>query len=229
MSLPPTCHLLLLPVDVQIVILQNLDRPTLLSLFKVSPSLWEVAHHVLKRRLVVAPLRVSLIFHQANSWRFSAEFECKSCDPKTAELQFYPSQRVSVRYFHLSNKDAFVPVKTENQEFLTPNLLKESKKYELFNSETSLSVRPRVPRKSPWRLTYTVTKKAFISFVPKICINGQWLTPQEFVCTPDFLFQQQRNFKRILQNQSKLLLQKLWKQSPEKPVVNHSSRYIREL
>ncbi|ORX94810.1 hypothetical protein K493DRAFT_315327 [Basidiobolus meristosporus CBS 931.73] len=209
-------QLLSLPVDVQILILQLLDPSTLLSLIKVSPIIWQVAYKVLECRLVKSPLRVSLIFHQANSWRFSAEFECTSCDPSTADLLFRPSQRVSVRYFHNSNKDGQLPYKKENQEFVTPNLLKDKKRYVTELTEHSLSVQPKSTRKLSWRLTYMVTKKAFISFVPKICIGGQWLTPQEFVCSPKFFFKQKRDLGQYLQEQPKKLLHKLLKGSSGK-------------
>ncbi|KAK9760583.1 hypothetical protein K7432_015255 [Basidiobolus ranarum] len=211
--------LLSLPVDAQILIFQNLDPSTLLSFIKVSPSLWQVAHRVLQQSLATTPLRVSLIFHQANSWRFSAEFECKSCNLKTADLLFYPSQRVSVRYFHHSNKEAFIPFKVGNQEFLTPNLTKESKRYTTSITENSLSVQAKTSKKPSWKLTYTVTKKAFISFIPKICIGGQWLTPQEFICSPEYFFQQKSTLTKILQYQPKVLLQKLWKKSSGKSYV----------
>ncbi|KAK9718106.1 hypothetical protein K7432_005726 [Basidiobolus ranarum] len=208
--------LLSLPVDIQILIFQMLDPSTLLSLVKVSPIIWQVAYKVFQHRVAIAPLRVSLIFHQANSWRFSAEFECTSCNPTTADLLFRPSQRVSVRYFHNSNKDTLLPYKNGNQEFITPNLLKESKRHVKITAEDSLSVQPKSTRTPAWKLTYMVTKKAFISFVPRICIGGQWLTPKEFVCSPQYFFKQKRDMTSFLQSQPKRLLQKLLKGSSGK-------------
>ncbi|CAG8514001.1 8953_t:CDS:2 [Ambispora leptoticha] len=89
------------PNEILLLILQNLDIITLLSVCNVSKRFHQVSVVALESRFAEPNLRLHLGFEQEQKWRFNVDFKFSHVNTQTGNLVFRPiKQQTSLRLFH---------------------------------------------------------------------------------------------------------------------------------
>ncbi|CAG8449306.1 3483_t:CDS:1 [Ambispora gerdemannii] len=142
----PTTTLNSFPNEILLLIFQDLDLISLLSVCNVSKRFHQMATVALEMRFAEPNLRLNLGFDQEHKWRFNVDFKFSHVNTQTGNLVFKPAkQQTSLRLFHspLLRNPTINKISLSCRQVSSSNTLKSKSK----SSSTSLqsNILPSIP------------------------------------------------------------------------------------